>query len=77
LEWNGHSLAGKSYEDVHNVIADSRLDPQVELRVARASSSSITPSAALDMGRQMLGPEACLSRHSRPQGRHHCILFDV
>ena len=29
LEWNGHSLVGKTYEEVHDVIADSRHEPQV------------------------------------------------
>ncbi|XP_014219658.1 regulating synaptic membrane exocytosis protein 2-like [Copidosoma floridanum] len=35
LQWNGRSLKGKSYEEVSDVIAMSRTDPQVELVVAR------------------------------------------
>ena len=29
MEWNGHSLVGKTYNDVHDIIADSRHEPQV------------------------------------------------
>ena len=60
LEWNGHSLVGKTYDEVHDVIADSRHEPQVELRVSRASLTPTGPQ--VDMGRPMLGPEVCLSR---------------
>ena len=35
LEWNGRSLQEKSYEEVHDIIAESRQDDQVELIVAR------------------------------------------
>ena len=38
LEWNGHSLVGKTFDEVHDVISESRHDPQVELRVARSLS---------------------------------------
>ncbi len=29
LEWNGYSLVGKTYDEVHDIIADSRHEPQV------------------------------------------------
>ena len=29
LEWNGRSLQDKSYEEVHDIIAESRQDDQV------------------------------------------------
>ena len=35
LEWNGRSLANKRYDEVRQLVSDSYLDPQVELRVAR------------------------------------------
>ena len=36
LEWNGQPLVGKSYDEVQLIISESRLDSQVELRVARS-----------------------------------------
>ena len=44
LEWNGHPLVGKSYDEVHDVIAESRHDTQVELRVARSLMGGHAPS---------------------------------
>ena len=35
LEWNGRSLQDKSYEEVHEIIAESRQEEQVELIVSR------------------------------------------
>ena len=35
LEWNGRSLQSKSYEEVHDIIAESRQEEQVELIVSR------------------------------------------
>ncbi|KAB7503242.1 Regulating synaptic membrane exocytosis protein 2, partial [Armadillidium nasatum] len=43
LEWNGRSLQGKTYEEVYDIIAESRHEPQVELIVSRQLS---------DVGRQ-------------------------
>ena len=60
LEWNNRSLVGRTYDEVHDIIVDSRHDLQVELRVSRsitagvsssASPASILPSVAVDMGR--------------------------
>ena len=39
LEWNGRTLEHKSYDEVHDVIAESRYDSQVELRVSRMLSA--------------------------------------
>ena len=70
LEWNGHSVVGKSYEEVHDVIADSRLDPQVELRVARnllggASGQQAYPPGVIDplTGRPISGDPTRVSLH--------------
>ncbi|CAB3370540.1 Hypothetical predicted protein [Cloeon dipterum] len=38
IEWNGRSLQGKGYEQVYEIIAESRLEPQVELIVARQAA---------------------------------------
>ena len=46
LEWNSRSLVGKSYDEVHDVIAESRHEPQVELRVSRAVHPGANPAGA-------------------------------
>lgn len=35
MEWNGRSLQGKSYQEVYDIIAESKQEPQVELIVTR------------------------------------------
>jgi hypothetical protein len=35
IEWNGRSLQSKSYDEVHDIIAESRQEEQVELIVSR------------------------------------------
>lgn len=35
VEWNGRSLQGKSYQEVYDIIAESKQEPQVELIVTR------------------------------------------
>ncbi|XP_035704793.1 rab-3-interacting molecule unc-10-like isoform X2 [Folsomia candida] len=35
VEWNGRGLIEKTFDEVHEVIADSKLDPQVEIVVSR------------------------------------------
>ncbi|KAI1289186.1 Rab-3-interacting molecule unc-10 [Halotydeus destructor] len=35
LEWNGRSLQGKTYEEVYDIISESKQEPQVELIVSR------------------------------------------
>ncbi|XP_043194249.1 regulating synaptic membrane exocytosis protein 2-like isoform X7 [Amphibalanus amphitrite] len=35
IEWNGRSLQGKTFEEVYDIIAESRQEPQVELIVYR------------------------------------------
>ncbi|XP_037082071.1 regulating synaptic membrane exocytosis protein 2-like [Pollicipes pollicipes] len=36
IEWNGRSLQGKTFEEVYDIIAESRQEPQVELIVYRS-----------------------------------------
>ena len=71
LEWNGHSVVGKSYEEVHDVIADSRLDSQVELRVARNllggnAQSGYPPSIDPLTGRPTCDPRNLHHQYSVP-----------
>lgn len=35
IEWNGRSLRDKTYEEVYDIIAESKQEPQVELIVSR------------------------------------------
>lgn len=69
LEWNGHPLTNKSYEDVHDIISGSRHDLQVELRVSRllstpvaaataATAAARTPGVGVGVGAARLGPAA-------------------
>lgn len=43
LEWNGRSLQSKSYEEVHDIIAESRQEEQVELIVSRPVTDPTRP----------------------------------
>lgn len=38
VEWNGRSLRGLTFEDVYDIIFESKSDPQVELKVERPVS---------------------------------------
>lgn len=46
LEWNGRSLQGLTFEEVYDIIAESRHDPQIELIVCRVN---IRPQPQLHM----------------------------
>ena len=35
LEWNGRNLKGLTFEDVYEIIMETKQDPQVELIVQR------------------------------------------
>jgi hypothetical protein len=43
IEWNGRSLQGKSFQEVYDIIAESKQEPQVELIVSRILGSRQTP----------------------------------
>ncbi|XP_058801832.1 uncharacterized protein LOC131670334 isoform X2 [Phymastichus coffea] len=47
LQWNGHSLQGKSFQDVSDIIAMSRSEPQVELVVARHLNAANAPPKSM------------------------------
>lgn len=40
IEWNGRSLYGRTAQEVHDIIADSKHDLQVELIVSRVIAAS-------------------------------------
>ncbi|XP_046425503.1 regulating synaptic membrane exocytosis protein 2 isoform X4 [Neodiprion fabricii] len=42
IEWNGRSLQAKSYQEVYDIIAESRQEPQVELIVSRSLGTAPT-----------------------------------
>ena len=48
MEWNGRPLANKRYDEVRQIVSDSYLEPQVELRVARVLTNP--PTAGLGTG---------------------------
>lgn len=43
IKWNGRSFQGKTFQEVYDIIAESRPDPQVELLVSRNLSSTTGP----------------------------------
>ncbi|XP_076385044.1 rab3 interacting molecule [Megachile rotundata] len=43
IKWNGRSLQGKSFQEVYDIIAESRQEPQVELIVSRNLSTASGP----------------------------------
>ncbi|XP_048508422.1 regulating synaptic membrane exocytosis protein 2 isoform X2 [Athalia rosae] len=49
IEWNGRSLQGKSFQEVYDIIAESRQEPQVELIVSR----SLNPSTSVPIATAM------------------------
>ena len=63
LEWNGRSLEHKSYDEVHDVIAESRYDSQVELRVSRMLSA---PGAGAGTAAAAAAAAAGMAGHGHP-----------
>ena len=45
LEWNGRSLRAKTYEEVWDIIAESKQEPQVELIVSRPIRRNNPPNS--------------------------------
>ncbi|XP_064480180.1 regulating synaptic membrane exocytosis protein 2-like isoform X2 [Ornithodoros turicata] len=57
LEWNGRSLQGKTYEEVYDIISESRQDVQVELVVSRPlSDAGRGDISGKNMRRNVSGP---------------------
>lgn len=66
IKWNGRSLQGKNFREVYDIIAESRLEPQVELVVSRNLSSTTGP-ATMPAGLMPSTPMA--SRWIAPQNQ--------
>ncbi|XP_020282605.1 regulating synaptic membrane exocytosis protein 2 isoform X2 [Pseudomyrmex gracilis] len=92
IMWNGRSLQGKSFQEVYDIIAESRLEPQIELVVERKLSSTATglplsePGPSTSMAsRRMVAQSQWRQKHetiSGPQQPHHkglkkCILWEL
>ncbi|GFR83192.1 regulating synaptic membrane exocytosis protein 2 [Elysia marginata] len=62
VEWNGRSLQGATYEEVYDIILESKQEPQVELIVHRSAKHGETPpgvqSSFTEHARGLLG-EIC------------------
>ncbi|XP_078039305.1 rab3 interacting molecule isoform X3 [Augochlora pura] len=86
IKWNGRSLQGKSFQEVYDVIAESRQDPQVELVVSRNFSSTTGPTT-MPPGptqiptRRIVAQTQWRQKHPEtipgPQQPQHKELYDV
>ncbi|XP_070515527.1 regulating synaptic membrane exocytosis protein 2 isoform X3 [Cardiocondyla obscurior] len=92
IAWNGRSLQGKSFREVYNIIAESRLEPQIELVVERKLSSTTTgmtpagPGPSTPMAsRRIVAQSQWKQKHetiSGPPTPHHkglkkCLLWEL
>lgn len=80
IEWNSHSLQGKSFQEVADIITESREEPQVELIVARNLSGLVeTPMTALSMNSRELSGQNQWRQHEPlliSQHPHHKGNFE-
>lgn len=60
LEWNGYPLQGRTFEEVYDIICESRSDHEVEIIVSRPISDVGRPSS---MGASSAGAGGHLSHH--------------
>ncbi|XP_012533031.1 regulating synaptic membrane exocytosis protein 2 isoform X1 [Monomorium pharaonis] len=93
IAWNGRSLQGKSFREVYDIIAESRLEPQIELVVERKLSSTTTGMAGLAgpgpstpmASRRIVAQSQWRQKHetiSGPPTPHHkglkkCLLWEL
>ncbi|XP_015120560.1 regulating synaptic membrane exocytosis protein 2 [Diachasma alloeum] len=88
IEWNGHCLQGKSFQEVYDIIAASRDESQVELFVSRslsgpASTPMMTgmPTTIMPMtSRRITAQTQWRQKHEPmpvPHQPHHKELYDV
>lgn len=73
IEWNGQSLYGRGAQEVHDIIADSKHDLQVELIVSRVIAAN--RQAAQDSWRQSHSPTR-LHHAGTLNGHNVHSLFD-
>ncbi|XP_076380856.1 rab3 interacting molecule isoform X13 [Megalopta genalis] len=91
IKWSGRSLQGKSFQEVYDIIAESRQDPQVELVVSRNFSlttgpTTMPPGPTQIVTRRMAAQTQWRQKHPEtipgPQQPHHkglkkCILWEL
>jgi len=78
IEWNGRSLQGKSFQEVYDIIAESREEPQIELVVERKLSTGMLPAgpgpSTPMASRRIVAQSQWRQKHetiSGPQQPHH------
>ncbi|KAI5693487.1 hypothetical protein M8J75_000155 [Diaphorina citri] len=82
IEWNGRSMRGKSFQDVEDIIAESRQEPQVELIVSRRIQPKYAPTLSKDVYERVRdkpsvlvtspgSPDIHSGRPGRPVPSHH------
>ena len=80
LEWNGRSLQDKSYEEVHEIITESRQDDQVELIVSRQMTrrpkrgDQVTGAGPTLAVTDPLGGTLVVQPLTPPEHKGHCRL---
>ncbi|XP_011068593.1 PREDICTED: uncharacterized protein LOC105154631 isoform X2 [Acromyrmex echinatior] len=90
IAWNGRSLQGKSFREVYDIIAESRLEPQIELIVERKLSTMgmapAGPGPSTPMtSRRIVAQSQWRQKHetiSGPPTPHHkglkkCLLWEL
>ncbi|XP_024941187.1 regulating synaptic membrane exocytosis protein 2 isoform X18 [Cephus cinctus] len=91
IEWNGRSLQGKSFQEVYDIIAESRQEPRVELIVSRNLTGSSTvhiaaPASTIDTvapaaARRLTAAQTQWRQKHEPIGTtqqlHHKELYDA
>ncbi|XP_018393491.1 PREDICTED: regulating synaptic membrane exocytosis protein 2 [Cyphomyrmex costatus] len=85
IAWNGRSLQSKSFREVSDIIAESRLDPQIELVVERKLSTTgmapAGPGPSTPMAsRRIVAQSQWRQKHetiSGPPTPHHKELYDA
>ncbi|KAG5307869.1 RIMS2 protein, partial [Acromyrmex insinuator] len=85
IAWNGRSLQGKSFREVYDIIAESRLEPQIELIVERKLSTTgmapAGPGPSTPMtSRRIVAQSQWRQKHetiSGPPTPHHKELYDA
>lgn len=82
LEWNGRSLQGKTYEEVYDIIAESKQEAQVELIVSRYIRRMPMPAPLPQASATVINPavnplDESFSVRSRIARRHTDINIQI
>lgn len=68
LEWNGYPLQGRTFEEVYDIICESRSDHEVEIIVSRPISDVGRPSSMGAQSGGSAGPGGHLGHHHSGYG---------